>query len=78
MKVLFALILLGAAWAVCNLRTDCAPSLLQQPQQQLSMSQMGWANSFNAAVFASVNQVMEKVFTQLYGEEEGDVMMVQP
>jgi len=77
MKVLFALILLGAAWAVCNLRTDCAPSLLQQPQQQLSMSQMGWANSFNAAVFASVNQVMEKVFTQLYGEEEGDVMMVQ-
>lgn len=76
MKVLFALTLLAATLAVCNLRTDCAPGFLQQ-QQQLSTSQTGWANSFNAAVFASVNQVMEQVFTQLYGREEGDVLMVQ-
>lgn len=74
MKVLLALSLLALAFAACSLRGDCTPSLIQQ-QQQINANQM--TSSLNSAMFESVNQVMERVFRQLYGEDETEVMMKQ-
>lgn len=76
MKVLLVLSLLGAGLAVCNLRTNCFPALLQQ-SPQVSMNPLTWTNAISSAVFESINQVMEQVFDRLYGQDEGAVLMNQ-
>lgn len=78
MKVLFAFALLGSVWAVCDQRSECSPGFLQQqPQQTMNMNPAAWTNALSSAVFQSIDQVMERVLNQLYGEEEGENLMTQ-
>ena len=74
--VLGVLLLLQLAAATCNLRSgECAakPALLQQ----FSLNPFTWQTQLQNAFFGSVNQALGSLFTQMYGEEESDLLISQ-